>query len=1067
MGPLPGEVKPELFLLKDKEGNLQAVPGFTYEDFKNLYNLKNRLDQQEQKPRYNLDRIDITGTSVGERAELSITLTIVLRDPQWVRVPLRLGGVVLREPARYEGQGNHLVHFEDDHEGYVCWLRGDPGQTHQLTLQVLAPLSHVGGETRLKLSVPRATVAQLKLTVPIERAVARVTDGGELLDPGSATKGKTVLTVLGIGGEFTLAWRAPAAAMAAVPTVLEAMGALLARVDGRSINTEARITVRSFGGQFDTFRVRLPPEAELVGAAQAGVTIAPIAAEPRKKNEGAAGKVVEVKLDRKTAGPIELRLVTERPYNVAEAGESLELAGFEVLGAVRQWGHIAVEVVGNWQVVWGPRNSVRQVDDLPEILRRDDLTAGFEYFVQPCSLTTRVVPQKTRVSVDPEYVLLVGAQRAQLRAKLKYKVRGAKVRVLDVELPGWVVDDVGPANLVNTDAALPAEEASLSIPLAQPTSGDFELTLDAHREIAKDADRVDLDIPRPVVEAAGQALVVVVPADNVELNPLNEALVGLVPQSLKPQMKLPERQQDPLLFRCETNPAHFVAGFRVHAKSITVEAVGQADLGEQEIQVDERLIYHIGYEPVDKLTLHMPRSILNDKLQVTLDGSRLATTVQPDESEAEGAPSLVRVALPAPRIGRCELRVSYSLPQERLLPATSVPVALPLVMPVPADARLTYNQLVIGARSGLTVTLRKGVWSVEAQPRYPAVQPGELVLTSRQPAYEAPLAVTLKERQSEGSTIVERGWIQTWLGEELRQERAVYRFTTSAPVLQVGLPAGVVLSDLKMRIDNKLVVAEVDRDNQLAVRLPATLVPREHLLQMDYRFAPRDRGSRVEITAAQFKPGVWVRRLYWQLILPQQEHLLFSTGDYTREFNWTWDHFGYRRQPTFEQPELEAWIGATPGDLPPAASNRYLFSSLGPQVDLNIWTVRRSGLVFGASLALLLAGFVVIYVPVVRHPVALFGVAVVLLAGSLIEPEAALLFSQAAALGLCLALVAAVLARRVSRRLTPPVTIIRSPSSILDRSLTQSMPRAGKSVAQPSTATAPMAMQVASPEPKS
>jgi hypothetical protein len=1062
---LPGEVKPELLHLKDKDGNLQAVPGFTFEDFIEYYNLKHRLDQQEQKPHYNLERIDITGTAVGERAELTITLTISLRDPQWVRVPLRLGGAALREPARYEGQGNHLVHFEDDREGYVCWLRGDPGQTHQLTLHVLAPLSHVGGETRLRLSVPRATVAQLKLTVPIENAAARVTDGGELQEPGHGTKGKTDLKVLGVGGEFTLAWRAPAAAMPAVPTVLEAMGALLARVDGRSVNTEARITVRSFGGQFDTFRVRLPPEAELVGAAQAGVTIAPIAAEPRKKNEGAASKVIEVKLDRKTAGPIELRLVTERPYNVAHAGESLELAGFEVLGAVRQWGHIAVEVVGNWQVVWGPRNSVRQVDELPEILRRDDLTAGFEYFVQPCSLTARVVPQKTRVSVDPEYVLLVGAQRAQLRAKLKYKVRGAKVRALDVELPGWVVDDVGPANLVNTDAALPSDEANLSIPLAQPTSGEFELTLDAHREIAKEADRVDLEIPRPVAEAAGQALVVVVPADNVELNPFNEALVGLVPQSLKPQMKLPERQQDPLLFRCETNPAHFVAGFRVHAKSVTVEAVGQVDLGEQEIQVDERLIYQIGYEPVDKLLLHMPRSILIDKLQVTLDGNRLPTTVQPDEAEAEGAPSLVRVTLPAPRIGRCELRVGYSLPQERLLPATSVPVSLPMVMP--ADGKLSYNQLMIGARSGLTVTLRRGVWSVETQPRYPAVQPGELVLTSHQPAYETPLAVTLKERQSEGSTIVERGWIQTWLGDELRQERAIYRFTTSAPVLHVSLPASVVLSDLKMRIDNKLVVAEVDRDNQLAVRLPAALVPREHLLQLDYRFTPRERGSHVEIAAAQFKPGVWVRRLYWQLILPEQEHLLFSSGDYTREFTWSWDHFGYRRQPTLEQPELETWIGATPGDLPPPAANRYLFSSLGPQADLNIWTIRRSALVFGASLAVLLAAFVIIYVPAVRHPAALFIAAVALLAGSLIEPEAALLFAQAAALGICLALVAAALARRVNRRLAPAVTIVRSPSSILDRSLTQSLPRAGRSGSQPSTATAPLAMQVASPESKS
>ncbi len=91
-------------------------------------------------------------------------------------------------------------------------------------------------------------------------------------------------------------------------------------------------------------------------------------------------------------------------------------------------------------------------------------------------------------------------------------------------------------------------------------------------------------------------------------------------------MKLPERQQDPLMFRCESNTARFVADFRVHAKSVSVEAVGQADFGEQEIQVEQRLIYQIAYEPIEKLTLRMPRSIPVDKLQITLDGARLTAT---------------------------------------------------------------------------------------------------------------------------------------------------------------------------------------------------------------------------------------------------------------------------------------------------------------------------------------------------------------------------------------------------------------------------------------------------------
>ena len=256
----------------------------------------------------------------------------------------------------------------------------------------------------------------------------------------------------------------------------------------------------------------------------------------------------------------------------------------------------------------------------------------------------------------------------------------------------------------------------------------------------------------------------------------------------------------------------------------------------------------------------------------------------PEDGEPDGAPVSVRVALPSPRIGRCELHVSFMLSQERLLPATSVPISLPLMMP--ADGRLAYNQLVVSTRPGLTVNVRKGPWAVDERPRYPAAQTGDIVLTNRQSASESPLAVTLKERQSQGSTIVERGWIQTWLAGEIRQEQAVYRFTTSAPLLHVSLPAGVVVADLEVRLDSKLLTApEISREGELAVRLPATPLPRQHLLQLRYHFSPREWGSHATFEAAQFTPAVWVRRMYWQVILPPQEHLLLSPSNYTRSIS--------------------------------------------------------------------------------------------------------------------------------------------------------------------------------------
>ena len=66
-----------------------------------------------------------------------------------------------------------------------------------------------------------------------------------------------------------------------------------------------------------------------------------------------------------------------------------------------------------------------QIDELSGPLRSDHRSAGFEYFVQPFSLPARVVPQTTRVRVEPEYVFLVGGDEAQMRARFKFMIRGA------------------------------------------------------------------------------------------------------------------------------------------------------------------------------------------------------------------------------------------------------------------------------------------------------------------------------------------------------------------------------------------------------------------------------------------------------------------------------------------------------------------------------------------------------------------------------------------------------------------------------------------------------------------
>ena len=165
-------------------------------------------------------------------------------------------------------------------------------------------------------------------------------------------------------------------------------------------------------------------------------------------------------------------------------------------------GAVAVTVVGDWQVLWGPSRGMSQVDQLPEAVRHKDVSAGFEYFAQPCSLTARLVPKRTRINVEPEFLLLVDADRVRLDAKLKYTVRGAKTFALDVALPGWQVDDVGPDNLVAVDGLSSGGSNLYSIPLLQPSAGQFEIRIRAHQAVPADAKSLTISLPQPLGGAA-------------------------------------------------------------------------------------------------------------------------------------------------------------------------------------------------------------------------------------------------------------------------------------------------------------------------------------------------------------------------------------------------------------------------------------------------------------------------------------------------------------------------------------------------------------------------------------
>ena len=170
--------------------------------------------------------------------------------------------------------------------------------------------------------------------------------------------------------------------------------------------------------------------------------------------------------------------------------------------------------------------------------------------------------------------------------------------------------------------------------------------------------------------------------------------------------------------------------------------------------------------------------------------------------------------------------------------------------------------------------------------------------------------------------------------------------------------------------------------SRIFIDLPGDGNPHSHLLEMTYRFT-NGRPARGDLALDFPRLGhdPWTRRLYWQLVLPRNEHMILPPSQLTSEFIWGWNGYCLGRQPLLEQPQLETWIGARHLAPVPESTSRYLFSGLGRIHGGELRTADRAWIVLVASAIVLIVGLAWIYVPATRHPLALLLLAVALIGG--------------------------------------------------------------------------------------
>jgi hypothetical protein len=207
--------------------------------------------------------------------------------------------------------------------------------------------------------------------------------------------------------------------------------------------------------------------------------------------------------------------------------------------------------------------------------------------------------------------------------------------------------------------------------------------------------------------------------------------------------------------------------------------------------------------------------------------------------------------------------------------------------------------------------------------------------------------------------------------------------------------------------------------------------------------------TRHRLTPPQIDATTELSQVYWQIVLPADEHIVDSPEQLVSASQWQWLGAFWGQRPVMSQNELEKWVGATAQIAPTANDNEYLFTGLLPVASIELVTTPRWLIVLAASssaLALLAGWF---YLPLRLRPWMLVAVIVVIAVTAVAYPTAAVLIAQAAAIGVVLALLSMFVTRWISGPRRRPLAQTFTPSS--RRILT---PRAESIVMPPAVAGA-------------
>jgi hypothetical protein len=865
----------------------------------------------------------VTGHVAGDLAQLVVEFEFHT-DGRRTRVVLASGQAYPTE-AKIDGRAP-LLRWGTDGLSVLVDEAGD----HQVVLKMDLPLTarDRGAGRGLDLDLPAAVTTTLDLALPagVKKALARTTVRGEGV-PGrppaarehrADANGRLTTSGLGPVERLELSWEAELPA--AGPPLLSVIASrVFVSMDEHNIATRAEITVGVRRGQLKDVQLRVPPQA-VVRRAEGDGRVSEIGP--------ATGELRTIRL-KPTSDPLTLTVdVTQ-----ANAGARVPIGPFVVLGAFPQGGDIIVTAPADRSLGYHARGEsqylLTQREPTEEEKRKYANLLALHYSTLPGAEKPLPVPFLELEASRRAGALEARVQHAlrlvrgeegrpavwRLLTTIEAQDRNAEIDHVTVEMPAGFTLDEGSATVQPGEVqARPAQGRQVDFVLTPHRKDKFALTFEGQyaEGATPSADTGQCALGLPVVVGKkldrGAVVSVALPPDLELVAPPGAPLWD----DRKPEAH--NKRTWPAFDRW---PERFEVAWRPYRPALIVEAEVRLKLLGRQASVIHRLWLAPG-QAVPELQLAVPSELLAFSVQ---EGGPLR--------EGKDGTRALPFASPPDREHPAVLQYSFATPERG-----AEPLNVPLVWPRNATGGET--RVFVWTDPGARAEWKAGPWEVRLtegvkdEPAYPS-----LVLRSRQPG--APLALALGEAAGVplAAFRVEKGLVQAAVDGSQQSYRARFLLSQiAARAIDVTLPQRLFrpnanAAEVSVLLAGKVAawkpVDDAGRDlgasTTARVQVPADLLGKSAVLEVDYSLLPGGSPWRTELLAPMLRGDPGVAQVRWQVALPPSWVPLSSDAVSTEDYGWRRRGWFFALRPTVANGDLEEWFAGRGAAL--ADAGRY------------------------------------------------------------------------------------------------------------------------------------------------